>query len=202
MLVHEKRALPVFSVAVSLGGDCVPIHHIKAHNIPYINGPFDHTLTPIVGLCSILQDDFRGYLDPAILHEVATDGPLRYIFDRRYGCMFLYDFKGTAPLDCPEVQAKFAHKIDNFRRALASEEPVLFVRRNCGRGDAEKLTYLINRLHPKLQWHLLVMNNAHEPDWGLALAHNRHMDAAIAFPGDPTAWAWALSQFTFKSQLT
>ncbi len=200
MLIHEKRALPVFTVAVSLGGDCVPSDHLRNHKIPVISSPFDWIFTSATGLLTLIERDFDGFLDPSMLFLLVRKEEICFVGDRRYGCVFAHDFTIGQPLDDPTVRAKFDHKIDNFRRVLTSQSPVLFVRHIMGRGDAERFAILMGRLWPQLNWHLLVVNDSPEPDWGLAWATNKHMDPSIPYPGDPDAWSWAIAEFTFAGR--
>lgn len=197
MLIYEKQSLPVFVAAVSIGGDCLPAYHLRNHKIPTISGPFDWIVCPVQGMLTLIERDFDGFLDPTMLFLLAKSEEICYIGDRRYGCTFLHDFVHGQPLDDPNVQNKFAHKTDNFRRMLAGEGPVLFTRRCMGRGDAERFATLMGRLWPRLRWHLLVVNDVQEEPWGLSWATNKHMDPSIPYPGDADAWSWAIAGFTF-----
>lgn len=197
MLIYEKRALPVFQVAVSLGGDCMPSYHLRNHKIPTLSSPFDWILTPTNALLTLIERDFEGFLDPAMLYLLIRKEEMCYVGDRRYGCTSLHDFIVGQPLDDPNVQSKFQHKIDNFRRVLRTEAPVLFVRHCMGRGDAERFAILMARLWPRLRWHLLVVNDAPEEPWGLSWATNKTMDPSVPYPGDADAWSWAIAEFTF-----
>lgn len=181
-------------VFVSLGADCQVAFNLR-NSVPTEAGPFDWLVTPFPALVKALDSRFDEFMAPANLIDQTDAKGKRAVFDKNYGVLSFHDFAATTPLSNRDVQAKYAHTVANLLALFQSTRRAMFVRKDCRKRHAVEIAQLLERLAPALDWQLLALTTAPEPEWGLSRVTNAVLAPTPHWQGDENAWSRLLAPY-------
>ena len=125
---------------ISLGYRCEVAHQIRTRFGDERAMPFDWLITPLSSIPLMVEEEFRHMIDPAWLEpaEVVRRGRVvTTVVNRRYQVLIPHEFPQDAARSLapdwrehlPQARAKWEFLAERWRSAMATEQPILFVRR-------------------------------------------------------------------------
>ena len=156
-----------YTQIISLGRACQPRYQLRRMRGTVDAYPFDWIITPDAGLCTVIADDLKGFLDPQLLQRGA-DGVMR---DVRHDIRFVHEFPADQSIEIGLQQhgPRFIQHIRRWQALMASDQRVLFVRQHAWDSDiaaaAVRLSQTLARAAPALDFDLLYLTNPahHDP---------------------------------------
>lgn len=142
---------------VSLGLNCLPRTILTAGNVKpskregELTGPFDIVIHPLKTVIQSIQDDFQTYCDDIYFEPYKCN-----IFDFRNhgywkkpdGTIFVHEKRLKKREDVLDV---INRRINNFRKIINSETPILFILFIRDKNDRELVNTLYDVLKAKIQ---------------------------------------------------
>lgn len=184
------RDKPLF---LSLGFNCTVAYEIEINNHRHSSYPFDWIRLPFDGLCSILKNDFNGYLDANFL---VLDPHKLYVENIKYGVQFHHDFSKINHLivsnwldELGQVTQKYERRIKRFYQAINEVKQVFFIRARSHPYDIQEITplmaeYLRDILLEKFpirNWTLVIIDQTDQikENWNIAQVKNIYLQHFI-----------------------
>lgn len=178
---------------ISLGGDCTVAGALRDSGLRRAAYPFDWMFSPLESIYDAIVDDFKNFLNPALLK--ISDKDERIIFDF-YGFGFVHDFPTVAaPPAIAESQShpwgrfrddwrdfiqpireKYFRRINRLKSVLNSEDRVILIRFVSVRFPLQsnktvvKLRNFLLERYPHLDFTLVVVSDSRNsilPEWNL-----------------------------------
>lgn len=126
---------------ISLGYNCQTATNMQKNNLRTFAFPFDWMGCSFEGLCSLLENDFQDFLNPAYLYK--KDGS-NIVINRKYNLGFWHDFPTyqsngrdwVVPNwvdSIPDVTLKYQRRIKRLYKALNSDRTIYLFRSACSR---------------------------------------------------------------------
>ncbi|MBD8665910.1 hypothetical protein IFT59_21945 [Rhizobium sp. CFBP 8752] len=122
-----------YESVILLGSLCQVAFQLKEHDIKYVDGPFEWTVTTLESVLKILRDEGRSFAK-----NVTVTPDAQSVSCNQYGMLYHHDFprgSGPKPLVEPitpeaqaEVASKFAHKMRSFTEKSRSTGRKVFIR--------------------------------------------------------------------------
>jgi len=165
---------------IGLGETCTVAAALEVFNLRNAAYPFDWTISEYDSVCAALEDNFDKFLHPDFL----SLRPDNHGVINKYGIVFVHDFPTTdytgdldidAPLNedilrqdwrdtLPEIQEKYARRIQRLRDVCSSNVKVYFIRHQGiqSREQACTLRNIIKKRYPKLDFTLVIVLSENE----------------------------------------
>jgi hypothetical protein len=162
---------------IGFGETCTVAAALQAFNLRNSAYPFDWTISHYESLCEILENDFHGFLNQDYL-RLREDG---HGVINKYGLIFVHDFptitySGNVETEdtvgegelcsnwidfLPEIEKKYARRIQRLRDVCNSNKKVYFVRHMGIRSKEEAciLRDIIKKHYPHLDFILVIASN-------------------------------------------
>jgi hypothetical protein len=180
---------------IGLGEVCTVAAALQVFELRNAAYPFDWIISRHTSLCTVLEQDFKDFLNPHFL-SVRNDN---HGIINKYGLVFVHDFptfnyhgdlEDENPIDenvlspawinfLPDVQKKYARRIQRFHDVCSSDKKVYFIR-HLGiksQDEAIVLRNILKTTYPHLDFTLVVVgnNSSFEQQWGEPNIRNYHL---------------------------
>lgn len=205
--------LPCFSAdnsyeCIGLGSNCTVASALEAFELRNAAYPFDWIVSRYESLCAVLEQDFYDFLNPDFLSVDADN----YGIINKYGLGLMHDFPTVefvgdfeqveGPLGhgklrqdwikfVPEVEKKYARRIQRFRDVCSNNKKIFFIRYGGinSREEACILRNILKTAYPHLDFTLVTVGNDEsfaEP-WQEENIKNYHLKITTAW-NDVAEW--------------
>ncbi|WP_165972037.1 DUF1796 family putative cysteine peptidase [Paenibacillus piri] len=190
---------------VSLGSTCQAAYQLSRLGLRQFASPLDWFISDSVdGLVRLLHHRFEGFMNFSNLQLVDRTQECFVIKDRIYDIASYHDFPlyiGRWWDAYPAFKEKMDRRVDRFWRTIQNK-PVLFVRTDTSREEAQQLKRALNALmHGNFRL-LIVNNNPHftpevlEENWGIEGVCCVTVPGGFDWRGSNEAWNLVMSSFT------
>lgn len=191
---QTKQAIPQpYCPIISLGFNCQPAYQLRVHGLRYEAFPFDWIVCPFDALITLLEDDFKHFLDQKYLTFVNTETD-KYILNSYYDIRFMHDFKLNENFmeDYKAVYDTYSRRIERFYQRANESSRALLIRKKISKGQALQLKQLLQRKFPDNNFLILAIDNSYEikDDWDIEHVYNYYMPTAHGqtWKGDNKLW--------------
>jgi hypothetical protein len=177
--ITQTEQLASFGKIISLGSDCEVATQLNKYKLRHEAYPFDWMRTYVFSkLTQLIQNNFAHFLHGPLLvkghhsvtnklyfmafvHDFPTrENPSYERLDEEFAGIIIPNFVQFLP----QVREKYARRIARFKKALYSNEPILFIRsQHIQPHEAAEFVQLISRLNPKLNFTLAVVSGQNHP---------------------------------------
>ena len=192
---RTQAPVPQFDVAISLGRDCQIPYQLQEHGYRAASFPLDWVATPIDAVCSLLENEFDGFLDRDALHlETVPDprGTESRCIVNGLGVQFFHDF----PTDdgflftYASVKRKYDRRIARFYEVMRSGSRIVFLRYPLTREEAVTLRDLIRRKFPELVFEIVAVNPREDgdADWQIEGVRQVYVAPTKSWDGDSESY--------------
>lgn len=193
-------------IIINLGSCCQTSLQLRDHNFKREAFPFDWLLNNFNGLCLLLEEDFKDFLNPQVLEykSLSTIYPNHsVVLNKKYNFEFRHDF----PLNNPKFMdfydlnlEKYTRRINRFYNVVKTERTFLiWCRCACfepelTKNDAIRLRDILLNKFPEKNWTLILLDFSDiikEP-WNIDPVKNYYMPQPNSnkffWMGDNQAW--------------
>lgn len=192
--IQTKEAIPQpYYPIISLGINCQPAYQLRVHNLRYEAFPFDWIICPFETLITILEDDFKHFLDPEYLTFVNTETN-KHILNSYYNIKFVHDFKLNENFmeDYKTVYDTYCRRIERFYQRMNESSHALLIRRKITKGQAQQLKQVMEKHFPQTNFLIVAVDNTQEikTDWQIEGILNYYMPITQGqtWKGDSKLW--------------
>lgn len=193
---------------ISLGSNCVVASALEVFQLRNAAYPFDWIVSPFESLCAVLEQDFYDFLNPDYLSVDDNN----YGILNKYGFGLMHDFPtvefvgdfehvegpmghGKLRQDwikfLPEVEKKYARRIQRLRDVCKGNKKIFFIRYGGinSREEACTLRNILKNSYPNLNFILVIIGNqfSFSEQWGEHAIKNYYFSNQIA-GNDVTEW--------------
>ncbi len=192
-------------IIISLGFQCQVASQLKKHNLRYEAFPLDWVRTSFHGLCQLLQDDFKDYVNPKYL---VLDPEKEYVHNTKYDVHFTHDFPREKGLIVPHwpnsltrVSDMYQRRIKRFYEALTQQSvPVYLIRarsiskyeqKELSKQDVIMLRDLLLLKFPLSKWTLVIIDESEEikQPWHINRVKNFYLKQPLTILGYKKDWS-------------
>ena len=168
-------------ILISLGCNCECAYQLSQRKLSGAFFPFDWIRTEDFNQIGIMiEQNFRDFLNKKNLvvgQRNSTTSPTRLISDTKYNMKFVHDFPWEKELEesYDSVKQKYDRRIARFYRALLTNKPIYFFRRDLvTKAQAIKFCNVMYKKFPGLKFTLIIMHNSTEckKEWGIKNVRN------------------------------
>ncbi len=178
-------------IFISLGNCCKIAWFIKDTDLNSYSYPFDWFISPCDAVCDLIENNFKNFLLPQNLNNLGsycrttdTFHPLHnnsMVIDTAYDIEIRHDFIVNIPIESQleKVMQKYQRRINRLNRALQQTNlPVYLVRKQITRAQAERLSTVIGKRFPLLNFTLIALDNTVEiqENWNIPHVKNFYFD--------------------------
>ena len=140
---------------ISLGWNCSPAIRRKNEfkqekKNGYLTQPFDLCVTPYIGLCECLKDDFSRFFNLRIENHITMNA---------YNMWFNHETEFHQKNNFEEFKRRYENRINSFRKYLISGEEICFIHSN-PLEDSTELCKILETKYPDLIFKILAIQNA------------------------------------------
>ncbi|MGQ7885899.1 DUF1796 family putative cysteine peptidase [Paenibacillus sp. WC2504] len=205
-----RDSLGGYKAYISLGSTCQTAYQLKRLGLRKYAGPLDWFVSDSIGeVVRLIDHRFNGFMELSQLELIGTTYECFVVRDNGSGVISFHDFPlyltaGRWREAYPAFKQKLNRRVDRFLRTIQGQ-PILFIRTNSTKKEAQELHSAIRRLkHGK--FHLLIVNNHQKDskdviyeDWGLAGISSVLLPKGEDWRGYNQAWDTCMNGFKLKA---
>jgi hypothetical protein len=205
-----RDSLGGYKAYMSLGSTCQTAYQLRRLGLRKHAGPLDWFVSDSIGgVVRLIDQRFKGFMEPNQLELIGTTYECFVVRDNATDIISFHDFPLYLTADrwrdaYPEFKQKLNRRVDRFMRTIQSQ-PILFIRTNSNRKEAQELHAALKRLMPG-KFHLLIVNNHQEDrkdviyeDWRLGGISSVLLPKGEDWRGLNQAWDTCMKGFKLKA---
>ncbi|UKS23930.1 papain-like cysteine peptidase [Paenibacillus sp. HWE-109] len=205
-----RDSLGGYKAYISLGSTCQTAFQLKRLGLRKYAGPLDWFASDSIdGVVRLIDHRFNGFMELNQLELIGTTNECFVVRDNANDVISFHDFPLYLTADrwreaYPAFKQKLSRRVDRFLRTIQGQ-PILFIRTNSKRKEAQELHAALKRLvHGKFQ--LLIVNNHQEDredviyeNWGLGGISSVLLPKGEDWRGFNQAWDTCMNGFKLKA---
>ncbi|MBP1965578.1 DUF1796 family putative cysteine peptidase [Paenibacillus aceris] len=205
-----RDSLGGYKACISLGSTCQTAYQLKRLGLRKFASPLDWFVSDSIGgVVRLIDHRFNGLMELSQLELIGTTYECFVVRDNANDVISFHDFPLYLTAErwqdaYPAFKQKLNRRVDRFLRTIQGQ-PILFIRTNSKRKEAQELHAALKRLMNG-KFHLLIVNNHLEDrkdviyeDWGLSGISSVLLPKGEDWRGFNQAWDTCMNGFKLKA---
>lgn len=201
-----RDSLGGYKAYISLGSTCQTAFQLKRLGLRKYAGPLDWFVSDSIGgVIRLIDHRFNGFMEISQLELIGTTNECFVVRDNANDVISFHDFPLYLSAErwweaYPAFKQKLKRRVDRFLSTIQGQ-PILFIRTNSKRKEAQDLHAALKKLMPG-KFQLLIVNNHQEDrkdviyeDWGLVGISSVLLPKGEDWRGFNQAWDKCMNGF-------